>query len=77
MRAYDIWMPHPTGIRVWRVSPELRELDLREGPVAGDATLGSTGEVLPINGYGGSGAVSGEVVFVNCGLIEDERPSSR
>lgn len=71
VRGYDIWMPHPTSIRVWRVDGDGRELDLREGQVAGDLTLGTTGEVLPINGYAGSGDVSGEVVFVNYGLIED------
>lgn len=71
VRAYDIWMPHPTSVRAWRVDGTARELDLREGAVAGDSTLGSTGEVLPINGYAGSGDVTGEVVFVNYGLIED------
>lgn len=71
VRGYEIWMPHPTSIRVWRVDGDGRELDLREGQVAGDVTLGTTGEVPPINGYAGSGDVSGEVVFVNYGLIED------
>ncbi len=71
VRAYDIWMPHPTSVRAWRVDGTPTELDLREGPVAGDSTLGTTGEVLPINGYAGSGDVTGEVVFVNYGLIED------
>lgn len=71
VRAYDIWMPHPTSVRVWRVAPEPRELDLREGPVSQDTTLGTTGEVLPINGYGGAGDVTAEVVYVNYGLIED------
>lgn len=71
VRQYEIWMPHPTSVRVWRVDGGGRELDLREGKVAGDLTLGSTGEVPPINGYAGSGDVSGEVVFVNYGLIED------
>ncbi|MEP7383571.1 MAG: M20/M25/M40 family metallo-hydrolase [Gemmatimonadota bacterium] len=71
VRAYDIWMPHPTSVRAWRVDGTTKELDLREGPIAGDSTLGTTGEVLPINGYAGSGDVTGDVVFVNYGLIED------
>lgn len=71
VRAYDIWMPHPTSVRAWRVAPEPRELDLREGGLAQDTTLGSTGEVPPINGYGGSGDVTADVVYVNYGLIED------
>jgi N-acetylated-alpha-linked acidic dipeptidase len=69
-RAYDVWMPHPTSIRVWRVAPEPRELSLAEGPVAGDSSS-SAPEVPPINGYGGSGDVTAEVVYVNYGLIED------
>ncbi len=71
VRAYDIWMPHPTSVRAWRVAPEPRELDLREGALAQDTTLGTTGEVPPINGYGGSGDVTADVVYVNYGLIED------
>jgi N-acetylated-alpha-linked acidic dipeptidase len=71
VRAYDIWMPHPTSVRAWRVDGAVQELDLREGPIAGDTTLGTLGEVPPINGYAGSGDVTGEVVFVNYGLIED------
>jgi N-acetylated-alpha-linked acidic dipeptidase len=69
-RAYEVWMPHPTSIRVWRVSPDSRELNLTEGPVAGDSTS-MMPEVPPINGYGGSGDVTAEVVYVNYGLIED------
>src|SRR3954454_6025829 len=63
-------MPHPTNIRVWRASPDPRELNLAEGPVAGDSTS-TLQEVPPINGYGGSGDVTAEVVYVNYGLIED------
>jgi N-acetylated-alpha-linked acidic dipeptidase len=70
VRAYEVWMPHPTSIRVWRVSPDSRELNLAEGPVAGDSTS-TLPEVPPINGYGGSGDVTAEVVYVNYGLIED------
>ena len=70
VRAYDVWMPHPTSVRVWRVSPDSRELDLAEGPVDGDSTS-ALPEVPPINGYGGTGDVTAEVVYVNYGLIED------
>jgi len=70
VRAYQVWMPHPTSIRVWRVSPNSRELTLAEGPIPVDSTS-SLPEVPPINGYGGSGDVTGEVVYVNYGLIED------
>ena len=70
VRAYEVWMPHPTSSRVWRMTPDARELTLTEGPVAGDPTSGQA-DVPPINGYGGSGDVTGEVVYVNYGLIED------
>lgn len=70
VRTYSVWMPHPTSIRVWRVSPDARELTLAEGPVAGDSTS-MLPEVPPINGYGGTGDVTAEVVYVNYGLIED------
>jgi N-acetylated-alpha-linked acidic dipeptidase len=70
VRAYEVWMPHPTTIRVWRVAPDPRELPLVEGPVVGDSTS-RLPEVLPINGYGGTGDVTAEVVYVNYGLIED------
>jgi N-acetylated-alpha-linked acidic dipeptidase len=70
VRAYDVWMPHPISVRVWRVAPDARELALTEGPVPGDSTS-TLPEVPPINGYGGSGDVTAEVVYVNYGLIED------
>ena len=71
VRAYDIWMPHLVEAHVWRVSPTQKELDLREGPVAGDATSAKYPETPPINGYGGSGDVSAPIVYANYGLIED------
>jgi N-acetylated-alpha-linked acidic dipeptidase len=70
VRAYEVWMPHPTSIRVWRASPDGRELTLTEGRVPDDPSS-ALPEVPPINGYGGAGDVSGEVVYVNYGLIED------
>jgi N-acetylated-alpha-linked acidic dipeptidase len=70
VRAYEVWMPHPTSIRIWRVSPTPRELTLAEGPISTDSTS-TLPEVPPINGYGGTGDVTAEVVYVNYGLIED------
>ena len=68
VREYLVWMPHPTRVEVWSNG---RALNLREGPVQGDATSGRHPEPLPINGYSGSGDAEGEVVFVNYGLVED------
>lgn len=70
VRAYDVWMPHATSVRVWRLSPAPVELPLQEPAVPGDPTT-ALPHYPPANGYSGTGDVSGEVVFVNFGLIED------
>jgi N-acetylated-alpha-linked acidic dipeptidase len=71
VRSYSVWMPHPLSTRVWRTAPNPIELDLREGPVPEDTTSSAFPQVLAFNGYGAAGDVSGEVVYVNYGLIED------
>jgi N-acetylated-alpha-linked acidic dipeptidase len=71
VRAYSIWMPHPTSTRVWRISPDPIELNLQEGRVAEDTTSFAFPQVTPFNGYGAAGDVRGDVVYVNYGLIED------
>jgi N-acetylated-alpha-linked acidic dipeptidase len=70
-REYQIWMPHTVEARVWRVSPDTLELVLAEGPVPGDSITAESGQIVMANGYSGAGDVSGEVVYVNYGLIED------
>ena len=71
VRSYDVWMPHTTEIKLWRVSPDTLSLDLAEGAVAGDSTSGPAFEKIIANGYSGTGDVSAPVVYVNYGLIED------
>src|SRR5215212_1675304 len=70
VRAYDVYMPHATAVRVWRVAPDSLELRLAESPVAGDSTS-SRPQYPTVNGSSGSGDVAGDVVYVNYGLIED------
>jgi N-acetylated-alpha-linked acidic dipeptidase len=70
VRRYDAFMPYPTSVRVWRVAPTEKELPLEEPPVAGDSTSASR-QFPTVNGYSGTGDVTGDVVFVNYGLIED------
>jgi N-acetylated-alpha-linked acidic dipeptidase len=70
VRSYEVWMPHPTSVRVARVSPQPKELALPEPPVAGDPTSSLT-QYPTVNGYSGQGDATGEVVYVNYGLIED------
>jgi len=71
VRAYSVWMPHPLSTRVWRITPNPVELDLREGVIPEDTTSSVYPQVTPFNGYGAAGDVRGDVVYVNYGLIED------
>ena len=70
-REYHVWLPHSTEARVWRVSPDTLELVLAEGPISGDSVTMESGQLVMANGYSGAGDVSGELVYVNYGLIED------
>ena len=71
VRSYRVWMPHPISTRIWRVTPDPVELKLAEGPIAEDTTSISFPQIMAFNGYGAAGDVTGEVVYVNYGLIED------
>jgi len=73
VRTYSIYMPHPTSVHLYRVSPDPRELPLPEGPVAEDTTSWKYPQVLVYNGYGAAGDVTAPVVYVNYGLVEDYR----
>jgi N-acetylated-alpha-linked acidic dipeptidase len=70
VRQYDVFMPHPTSVQLWRVSPRPRALPLAEPAVAGDPTS-ALPQYLTVNGYSGQGDVTADVVYVNYGLIED------
>jgi len=70
VRSYDIWMPHPTAVHVSRVSPEPKQFALAEPRVKGDPTS-ALAQYPTVNGYSGQGDATGEVVYVNYGLIED------
>src|SRR3954464_12816080 len=71
VRSYSVWMPHPSSTRIWRIAPNPVELNLREGIVPEDTTSSAYPQVIAFNGYGAAGDVTGEVVYVNYGLIED------
>jgi N-acetylated-alpha-linked acidic dipeptidase len=70
VRSYDVWMPIPTAVHLWRIDGKTRELSLAEPPVKGDPTS-ALPQYPTVNGYSGVGDVSGDVVYVNYGLIED------
>ena len=68
---YHVWLPHTIEYGVWRIAPNPKELDLREGPIPSDPTTVAFPEYPTVNGYSGTGDVTGDVVYVNYGLIED------
>ena len=70
VRTYRVWMPHATSARVWRVSPDPAELSLPEPAVPGDPATAQW-QYPTVNGYSAPGDATGEVVYVNYGLIED------
>lgn len=69
-REYSVWLPHPTLVQVSRVSPAPLTLDLAEPRVSVDPST-FIPQYPTVNGYSGQGDVTGEVVYVNYGLIED------
>ncbi len=69
-RQYDVFIPHPTAVQLWRVSPRQKALSLAEPAVAGDPTS-ALSQYLTVNGSSAPGDVTGQVVYVNYGLIED------
>lgn len=68
---YDVWLPHTVEYGVWRISPNPKKLELREGSTPQDPTTVAHPEYPTVNGYSGTGDATGEVVYVNYGLIED------
>jgi len=68
---YEVWLPHTVDYGVWRIRPQPKQLELREGRVPEDPTTMQHDEYPTVNGYSGTGDVTGEVVYVNYGLIED------
>ena len=71
VREYQVWLPHTVDYGVWRMDGTPRQLELREGEVPEDPTTLAHPEYPTVNGYSGTGDVTGEVVYVNYGLIED------
>ncbi|HLV25636.1 MAG TPA: M20/M25/M40 family metallo-hydrolase [Gemmatimonadales bacterium] len=72
-RPYEIYLPHATEVRAWVLGGESGdsvELNLVEPPIAADADT-RLPQYPAVNGYSGAGDVSGELVYVNYGLIED------
>ncbi len=71
IQTFNVYMPHPTNVRLYRVSPDPKELSLIEGPVPEDSSSINFPQSPAFNGYSGTGDVTAELVYVNYGLIED------
>src|SRR5689334_2856774 len=71
-KSYDVYLPHPDTTAAWLIAPGGKPvaLDLREPVVPGDSTSRDP-QVMPFNGSTGIGDVTGDVVYVGYGLIDD------
>lgn len=70
IREYDVFLPHATSVKITRMGRDTVALDLREPGIPNDPTT-LLPQYLTVNGTSGAGVGTGEVVFVNYGLIED------
>ena len=70
VRTYDVWLPHATSVAITKLGPDSVTLDLTEPPIPGDVPT-TLPQYLTVNGSSGAGVGTGELVFVNYGLIED------
>jgi N-acetylated-alpha-linked acidic dipeptidase len=70
VRTYSVFLPYATSVRLWRTAPTEKELSLAEPAVTDDPSSAKS-QYPTVNGYSGVGDVTGDVVFVNFGLIED------
>ncbi len=69
-KSYRVYLPHATAVHVSRVSPNPVELPVDEPAIAGDSVSGLP-QYPTVNGYSAGGEATGEVVYVNYGLVED------
>ena len=68
--SFLVYLPHPLTLALRRVAPQPQDLTITEPALAQDPA--TRGQVFPaFNGYSGRGSATGEVVYVNYGLIAD------
>jgi len=68
---YDVFLNHPKSVSLELVAPTKLELKLREDAYDVDKDSSTTGMFPAFHGYGASGKVEGEVVYVNYGSPAD------
>jgi N-acetylated-alpha-linked acidic dipeptidase len=71
MTRYDVFLNHPKHVSLSLIAPTEMELSLREEPYDVDKDSSPTGMFPAFHGYGASGKVQGEVVYVNYGSPAD------
>jgi N-acetylated-alpha-linked acidic dipeptidase len=71
VKRYDVFLNHPKSVSLTLVAPARMELNLREEPYDVDKDSSPTGMFPAFHGYGASGKVEGEVVYVNYGSPAD------
>ena len=69
-RSYRVYLPHATGVTVSRTAPNPVALAVDEPALAGDP-VSALPQYPTVNGYSAGGDVTGDVVYVNYGLVED------
>ncbi len=69
-RSYRVYLPHATGVQLWRLSPDPVPLAVDEPALDADAVSSLT-QYPTVNGYSAGGEASGEIVYANYGLVED------
>lgn len=71
MNRYEVLLPRPTLRDVRMLAPERHRLSLEEPPLDPDPDTRKGGVLPPFNAYSADGDVTGAVVYVNYGLLED------
>lgn len=69
-KSYRVYLPHATGVQVWRVTPNPMPLPVDEPAIASDS-VSTLPQYPTVNGYSAAGDVTAEVMYVNYGLVED------
>jgi N-acetylated-alpha-linked acidic dipeptidase len=71
MVKYDVFLNHPVKVSLVMTEPTRQELSLVEDAYPQDKDSTSRGEFPAFHGYGASGHVAGQVVYVNYGSPAD------
>jgi N-acetylated-alpha-linked acidic dipeptidase len=69
-RSYRVYLPHATGVKLWRVMPHPEPLLVDEPALVADPAS-ALPQYPTVNGYSAGGDVTADVVYVNYGLVED------